>query len=92
MCGQVDKALHCFEESLKAQDILVKQSIYDDYNYSTNISVLNNSITKGNLGFLALVKRDIPRSLSFLESSLKVSARAMPGSMSVIGKLIQLSV
>jgi hypothetical protein len=71
--GQVDKALFHYEEALRAQEIALSQSIYDEGNSATCITSLNNSITKGNLGFLALVKRDVPRSVQFLESSLRVS-------------------
>lgn len=72
--GQTTAALEYFEESLETQSFAAEHSLYVGSKFSSHQGSLNASITRGNIGFVALVSRNISDCLSSFESSLKVRA------------------
>ena len=72
MCGQPTKAMRLFRESLDVQLALLNSSLYGGGKYSTHSATLNASITRGNIGFLALVLKDVTNGIHELESALRV--------------------
>jgi tetratricopeptide (TPR) repeat protein len=74
--GDIDKSLLYFHESLQIQTMLTEHSVYDVSRFSQHTASLNMSITRANIGFLSLVMRDFPESVSVFESALKVSKSA----------------
>lgn len=73
MCGQPTKAMRLFRESLDVQLAVLNSSLYGGADHATHSATLNASITRGNIGFLALVLKDVPNGIHALESALRVS-------------------
>jgi len=61
-----------FLESIEVQSVASDFSLYAGSKFACHSGSLNMSITKANIGFLALAERDIPLSFSSLESAMKV--------------------
>jgi len=73
MCGQPTKAMKLFRESLDVQLAVVNSTLYGGSRYATHTATLNISVTRGNIGFLALVLKDVSSGILALESALRVS-------------------
>jgi tetratricopeptide (TPR) repeat protein len=72
MCGKVEEAKILFTESLETQTMVSEHSLYSGSRFSCQTASLNGSITKGNIGFLALVSRNLPVSITAFEFAVKV--------------------
>ena len=73
MCGQPSKAMKLFREALDVQLAVLNSTLYGGSKYSAHSATLNISITRGNIGFLALVLKDVSSGIVALESALRVS-------------------
>ena len=72
MCGQPTKAMKLFRESLDVQLAVLNSTLYGGSKYSAHSATLGISITRGNIGFLALVLKDVSSGILALESALRV--------------------
>ena len=71
--GSLDTAVTYFEESLDLQSRIAEQSLYVGSRFSCHNGTLNATITKGNLGLLALATGDPSMSITAFEAALRVS-------------------
>lgn len=71
MCGQPTKAMKLFRESLDVQLAVLNSTLYGGSKYSSHTATLNLTVTRGNIGFLALVLRDVSSGILALEAALK---------------------
>ncbi|CAB9499805.1 repeat-containing protein [Seminavis robusta] len=71
MCGQPSKAMKLFREALDVQLAVLNSTLYGGSMYSAHSATLNISITRGNIGFLALVLKDVSSGIVALESALR---------------------
>jgi Tetratricopeptide repeat len=71
--GSLDTAVTYFEESLDLQSRIAEQSLYVGSRFSCHNGSLNATITKGNLGLLALATGDPSMSITAFEAALRVS-------------------
>lgn len=67
LAGRPEKSLELFKESWKAQSVALDHSLYAGARFSCHSSTLNISVTRGNIGFLAILGRDIPAALEAFE-------------------------
>jgi tetratricopeptide (TPR) repeat protein len=84
--GDLDRAANLFSQSVGIQESALDLALYVGSKLAGNSISLSLSIATGNVGFVALVKREVHQSITHLEASLKVSrslessalARAFP--------------
>ena len=67
LAGRPEKALELFKESWNSQTIALDHSLYAGARFSCHSSTLNMSVTRGNIGFLAILGKDIPAALQAFE-------------------------
>lgn len=67
IAGRPEKALDLFKEAWNSQSVALDHSLYAGARFSCHSSTLNMSITRGNIGFLAILGRDIPAALQAFE-------------------------
>ena len=72
VAGQREQAMKSFLESLEVHSEAAEFSLYAGSRFSCHSGSINMSVTKANIGFLALAERDIPLSISSLELAMKV--------------------
>lgn len=89
LSGRVELAIAYFEESLDLQSRIAEQSLYVGSRYSCHNGTLNATITKGNLGLIALATGDSSMSITALEASLRVSQHDDIGAALVLGDFAQ---
>jgi hypothetical protein len=77
MFGRIEMAISYLEESLDLQGRIAEQSLYIGSRFSCHNGTLNATITKGNLGLLALATGDPSMSITAFEASLRVSKRTV---------------
>lgn len=73
MQGEVEKANDLMEKSLDVQTYISEQSLYTGSKFSCHSSALNGSVTKANVGLIALVTKDASMSITALEVAFRVS-------------------
>jgi len=73
MCGQNGRAMELFEEALDEHSFVADKSLYVGSRFSGHTASLNVSVTKANIGIIALVTQDLSTSIAALETALKVS-------------------
>lgn len=70
LAGRPEKALELFNESFRSQGVALDHSLYAGARFSCHSSTVNMSVTRSNIGFLALLTRDIPKALEAFEYSV----------------------
>jgi hypothetical protein len=73
MCGEMEAAAQLFRESNEYLSVIAEKSLYTGSKYSCHAVSLNLSITKANIGLLALGTSSVSNSVKELESAVKVS-------------------
>eukprot|EP00977_Amphora_coffeiformis_P022341 scaffold10827_cov161-Amphora_coffeaeformis.AAC.2 len=67
LAGRPEKALELFKESWNVSRVALDHSLYAGARFSCHSSTLNMSVTRGNIGFLAIMGKDIPAALEAFE-------------------------
>jgi hypothetical protein len=73
LMDEYSEAFVAFTQSLDIQLSLCDDALYLGSKFSSQSSAMNVAVVRANVGFLALVSRDIPTARMAFESSLKVS-------------------
>lgn len=79
MSGQPTKAMKLFRESLDVQLAVLNSTLYGGSKFSAHSATLSISITRGNIGFLALVLKDVSSGILALESALREQRLLLKG-------------
>ena len=74
ICDEPKHVLPLLQESLEIQMEISNHSLYIGSKFASQTSALNMTVTKANMGFLALVSRNIPQAVEFFEAAAKVGA------------------
>lgn len=72
MCGDPSGSLMLFKESLEVQRAILKHSLYGGSALASHGINLNISVTRGNIGFIKLVSKNLAAALVAFESALMV--------------------
>jgi len=72
-----------FRESLDVQLAVLNSTLYGGSKFSVHSTTLSVSITRGNIGFLALVLKDVSSGILALESALRVGLTFLSVAISV---------
>lgn len=67
LAGRPEKALELLKESWNVSGVALDHSLYAGARFSCHSSTLNMSVTRGNIGFLAILGKDIPAALEAFE-------------------------
>jgi tetratricopeptide (TPR) repeat protein len=84
MSGEIGNALQLFRESIEVQTVGSENSLYLGSKFACHSASLNLSVSKANIGFIALATRNITVSVTELESAMQVSHLDFNIVMSVI--------
>jgi len=71
MCGQTERAMELLEESLDAQNYAADKSLYAGSRFSCHTAALTLTITKANMGLIALLNQDVSLSIAAFEAAIK---------------------
>ena len=93
MCNFHTKPTALLRESLEMQLSVSDDSLYCGSKFSCHSSALNISVTKANIGFLALVSRDTPKAIPLLQSAFREQCLLLRGAhVTLISTMDHLSV
>jgi len=72
--GQIKEAKDFFQKSLTVQEIVSEKSLYAGSKFSCQSAALNMSITRANIGFIALTEKNVSLCVESLELAVRVSS------------------
>jgi len=75
MGGELEKAMLFLREANKIQAVASENSLYIGSKFSSQSVSLNVSISNGNIGFISLLLQDVAKSVTMLESAVRVRLR-----------------
>ena len=71
LSGKTEKAIKLFHEAIKTHIVVNESSLYTGTKFSGHTASLNQSVSKANVGYIALLSKRIPASIQSFEFSLR---------------------